>query len=381
MTRIDFLILGFTLLMALWGYSRGVFASVLALAGFAAGAFAGGHLAPLLLTKGSHSPYAPLLALAGALFVGGVVSSVLEGAGLRLRMRLGHRLAAVDSMGGAVLIACLALGMAWLVGTTLAQASGSGALRHDIQRSRILRQLNTVLPPSGPFLNALARIDPLPQIGVPLGAIAAPNPAVVRDPEIRRAEGSVVRVTGTACGLGVEGSGWVAGNGHVVTAAHVVAGESDTTVQLDGQGPAYPAQVVWFDSHNDVAILSVPALRGVRALGLDTNAHSGSAAAVMGFPENGPFDIEPARLGATRTAISDDAYGRGPVMRSITALRGRVRPGNSGGPVVDGRGRVVTTIFGGAANGSAAGYGVPDSVVARALGRTRGPVSTGRCAG
>jgi S1-C subfamily serine protease len=79
--------------------------------------------------------------------------------------------------------------------------------------------------------------------------------------------------------------------------------------------------------------------------------------------------------------VSQDAYGHGPVRRSITALRGRVRQGNSGGPVVDGRGRVVTTIFAATvSDGGRSGYGVPDSVVADALDNAEGPVDTGSCA-
>ena len=66
--------------------------------------------------------------------------------------------------------------------------------------------------------------------------------------------------------------------------------------------------------------------------------------------------------------LTQDAYGRGPVSRRITSLRGLVRSGNSGGPMVDGGGRVVTTIFAAAVgSGSGTGYGVPDTVVRDAL--------------
>jgi S1-C subfamily serine protease len=191
----------------------------------------------------------------------------------------------------------------------------------------------------------------------------------------------VVKVFGTACGLGIQGSGWVAGDGVVVTNAHVVAGQDDTTVQLGGTGPRSDAQAIYFDSRNDIAVLRTDAARGVRALGLAVNAPAGTSAAVLGFPENGPFDVEPARLGETRTVLTQDAYGRGPIDRKITALRGLVRSGNSGGPVVDGAGRVVTTIFASAVgSGSGSGYGVPDSVVQTALQRAGGPVDTGACA-
>jgi S1-C subfamily serine protease len=191
----------------------------------------------------------------------------------------------------------------------------------------------------------------------------------------------VVKVLGTACGLGVQGSGWVAGDGVIVTNAHVVAGQDDTTVQVRGEGPRLDAQAIWFDPQNDLAILRAPGISGVRALRLNVGAEEGASAAILGFPENGPYDVRPGRLGQTTTVISQDAYGCGPVRRSITSLRGLVRSGNSGGPMVDAAGRVVTTIFAASvSDGGQSGFGVPDSIVRDALGRTDGAVDTGPCA-
>jgi S1-C subfamily serine protease len=205
---------------------------------------------------------------------------------------------------------------------------------------------------------------------------------VARDPEVHAAGRSTVKVLGTACGLGIEGSGWVAKPGVVVTNAHVVAGESDTTVQVGGEGSRHPAHAIWFDSHNDVALLRVPDIEGeVTPLDLNVDAQPGVSAAILGYPENGPFDVRAARLGATSSVRTQDAYGRGPVLRKITSLRGLVRSGNSGGPVVDGRGRVVTTIFAAAIGGrQRVGFGVPDSIVADALQKANGAVGTGPCA-
>jgi S1-C subfamily serine protease len=211
--------------------------------------------------------------------------------------------------------------------------------------------------------------------------VRAPDSRVARDPQVRSAGRSVVKVLGTACGLGVQGSGWVAADGLVVTNAHVVAGQDDTTVQVGGAGSHLDAEAVWFDTRNDLALLRAPGVSGTPALRLHEDAAQGTSAAILGFPENGPYDVAPARLGSTSTVVSQDAYGRGPVRRSITALRGRVRQGNSGGPVVDGRGRVVATIFAATvSDGGRSGYGVPDSVVADALDSARGPVDTGPCA-
>jgi hypothetical protein len=383
-TGLDWIIVVFTVLMAVWGYAQGLIVGALSLAGFAVGAFLGSRLGPLLLARGSHSPYAPVFALTGAFLLGGIAASMLEVLGFRIRGVVGRRLGVLDGVGGAVLLACLGLAIAWVGGAVALQAPGAESLRRDIQRSKILGALNTALPPSGGLLHLLARFDPFPEItGGPSPDVAPPTSRIARDPQVRAAGRSVVRVLGNACGLAIEGSGWAAGSGLVVTNAHVVAGEDDTTVQLQGTGPHFDATAVWFDPRNDVAILRVPAIAGSPGLALDVNARVGTPGAILGFPENGPFTITPGRLGRTTAVLSEDAYGRGRINRTITALRGKVRSGDSGGPMVDGAGRVVTTVFAATVGGgTAGGYGVPDSIVRDALGRVNpsSSVSTGPCA-
>jgi S1-C subfamily serine protease len=379
-TPIDWIIIGVCLLVAMYGYAQGFIVGALSLAGFALGAFLGTRLAPLVLSRGAHSPYAPLFGLAGALVVGVILAIVLEGFGVAVRRRL--RLpgfAVVDGVLGAVLTACVALGVAWIAGAAALQAPGASTLRRDIQRSLILRNLNAILPPTGPILNALSRLDPIPEIHGPQPDVAPPGSGIVRDPGVKRARRSVVRVLGTACGLNVEGTGWVAATGIVVTNAHVVAGESDTTVEAGGAPPQLSAQAIYFDPTNDVAVLRVPGLQR-SSLDLAPDPTRGEPGAVLGYPQNGPFRAAAARLGGTQTFSSQDAYGRGPISRSITTFRGRVRPGNSGGPVVDGTGRVMTTVFASTVGGERGGYGVPNRVVRRALAQAKRPVSTGACA-
>jgi hypothetical protein len=381
-TTLDWIIVAFTLLMAAWGYLQGLVVGALSLAGFVAGAFLGSRLAPLLLKGGSQSPYAPLVTLIAALLVGALLATLLEMLGFEVRRRMGPALGKLDGAGGAVLVACVALGFVWVAGAVALQTPGARRLRQDIQRSQILRALNGALPPSGSLLNALARFDPLPSLNGPGADVPAPDSRVARDPQVRAAGHSVVRVLGTACGLGVQGSGWVGGDRIVVTNAHVVAGETDTTVQVQGVGPRLAAQAIWFDPHDDIALLRVSGLAGVRPLHIASDTSAGRSGAVLGFPHDGPYDLEPARLGPTSTVLTQDAYGRGPVRRPITAFRGLVRSGNSGGPVVDTHGNVMATVFAASVGGTRhSGFGVPDSVVRAALSRAHGPVKTGACAG
>lgn len=383
MTAIDWIIVALAVLLAANGFRQGFIIGVLQLAGFAAGAFAGSRLGPLVLSGGAQSPYAPLTALAGAVLLGSLCSALLERAGAALRavVRLpGVRL--VDSGLGAVLGAVLGLGLAWIAGAVLLQTPGLN-LRREIQRSAVLRRLNEVLPPSGFILNALARFDPLPSIKGPgIGGVRAPTARIARDPQVHAAAASVVRVLGTACGLGVEGSGWVAAAGVVVTNAHVVAGESDTIVEQRGQGPRLPARAVLVSAHDDLAILRVGGL-SAPALPIAASTESGAAAAVLGFPHDGPYDVRAARLGPTQELLTEDAYGRGPVRRSILSFRGVVRSGNSGGPLVDSAGRVAGTVFAAAVGGHGprGGYAVPAAVVRRRLAEAgHRQVSTGPCA-
>jgi S1-C subfamily serine protease len=372
---------GLVLLLALFGWAQGFMSGVLAFAGVALGAWIGTRIGPLVLAEGSRSPWAPAFGLVGALIVGSLLAGLfrLFGAPVRRTLAAIPGFGALDGIFGALLVAAVGLAIVWILGALALQA-GSYRMRQEVQRSAILQRLNTVLPPSGPLLNTLRALDPFPHVEGPAVQVARPHAGIVRDPEVRRARASIVKVLGSACGLGIEGSGWVAGDGLVVTNAHVVAGERDTRVLLRGRDPGLPATAVHFDPRNDLAILRVRGLEA-RPLPIAGKPEAGSSAAILGFPLNGPSDVRPGRLGPTRRVRSSDAYGRGPVERTMTALRGLVRSGNSGGPMVDGEGRVVTTIFAATTSGANGGYGVPNAVVARALADAGGPVSTGPCAG
>jgi S1-C subfamily serine protease len=381
MTVIDWLIVAFALLMALQGSRSGFVIGFLSLAGFAAGAFAGTRLGPLLLPDGSSSPYAPLFGLMGAVIAGSVLAGGFEGVGVMVRRRLMiPGFGPLDAGLGALLSALIALGMAWLAGAIVLQApQASRDLRRHVQRSAILRGLNDLLPPSG-VLHALARFDPFPSVDGPEAQVPAPTAKIARDAQVRRAASGVVKVLGSACGLGIEGSGWIAKPGIVVTNAHVVAGEDDTVVQLRGTGPKLRAHAIAFETHDDIAVLKVDGLGG-RALPLAADVPVGRSAAVLGFPRNGGYDVRAARLGSTQRVISQDAYGRGPVTRSMLSFRGLVRHGNSGGPLVDGQGSVAGTIFAASSGGRRrGGFAVPNAVVRQILGSAQGTVDTGPCA-
>ena len=374
MTTVDWIALGVIALTALNGLRLGLVVGAFALAGIVAGAYAGAKLAPELLS--GESAYTPLVALIGAVVLGSVLRSVagIAGSAVRSSLLALPPLRVLDTLGGLLLGAGIGVALVWVAGAVALHIPGQDGLRREVQRSRILREVNRQVPPSR-LLDAIARVDLLNRIAGPQARVPPPDPSLLRDPGVQRARSSVLKVTGTACGLGVQGSAWVARSGLVVTNAHVVAGMRDARVDdPDGDGAA--ASVVHFDPRNDIAVLRVAGLDAV-PLRL-VNPVEGAAVAILGYPENGPLTATPGRIGQTGAVLADDAYGRGPVERRITTLRGIVRSGNSGGPAVDGQGRVQATIFA-ARIGSPSGYGVPTTIVRAALADADREVSSGPC--
>ena len=186
MTALDWGIVAFTIALAIWGYRQGLIVGVMSLVGFATGALIGSRLASLVLTDGSSSPYAPLVAALGALFGGALVAVTLESFALGLRERVirSRPLHLADGAGGAALVACIALGVTWVFGAVALHAPGTPSLRADVQRSVILRSLNSVMPPSGPVLNAIDRVDPAPSIVGPETPLGNPDPSIATDRDV-----------------------------------------------------------------------------------------------------------------------------------------------------------------------------------------------------
>ena len=375
----DWIALAIVLVSALGGMRRGLVLSAFSLAGVAAGAYVGSRVAPHLLHGGPSSTWTPVAGLVGAmlgavllqlaaLFVGSFVRGGLRVAPLRL----------LDTTGGLLLGGAIGVAIVWVGASVALLSPVETRLRQEVERSEIVKQLDAALPPRT-LLNLLARIDPFPSIVGPKPPSLPPSKGVLRDLSIRDASTRVVKVLGTACGVGVEGTGWFAGRNLVVTAAHVVAGEDrDTTVRIPGQLFSIPADVVVLDVHNDIAVLRVP---GVDETPLQlADPRPGASVAILGYPLDGGLTATPGRIGPTATVLTQDALGRGPVARTITAVAGEVEHGDSGAPAVDSEGSVESSIFA-ARLGSASGYGVPPSIVRDDLARAgTHPVSTGACA-
>jgi hypothetical protein len=373
-TLTDVLVVLWVGLFALQGAYRGLIAQALSLVGLGIGALVGSWIAPKLLSEGS--PWVSIASLVGAIIgaalLGAASATMAEAPRRFLAFRPGLRVA--DSIGGVVLGGALGLGLAWLIGVVALQQPGLG-FRQDVRASTILPRLMRAVPPDR-VLQALGRFDPFPELTLSGARLPPPDPSVLQSPGARAAAASVVKIHGTACGLGIQGSGWIVRRDLIATNAHVIAGERDTTV-LAPNGQSVSARPVYVDSANDVALLRVNSLR-TAPLAADQTGRFPRSVVLMGYPRDGALVGVAATAGAPRTVLAPNAYGRHIRPRQVVPLRGRVRPGESGGPVVDSRGSVVAMIFGGT-KGGRNGFGVPVSLVLQGVPKAVRTVSSGPC--
>lgn len=380
MNTIDLVVAVWIALWALLGAARGMTEQVISLLGLAAGAAIGSRAAPHLLPGGRESLWLPLAALVGAVLGAILVQAVLLRLAAPLRRVVAHGpLRPVDAGGGLVVGGALGLALAWLIAAVVLYQPGDAAagLRDQVQRSSILSEALDVMPPDE-VLGVLARIDPFPVIPLPAAALPPPDPSVAAGPASRLAKDRVMELTGRACGLVKQGSGWVVSRDLVATNAHVIAGQHDTRLTTP-DGHVLPAQPVYVDAHDDVALLRVNGLdRAPLVLGDAPDAPE--SVVMMGYPEGGPLRALAATASSPRTVLAPDAYGRGTVPRTVIVTRGNLGPGSSGGPILDSRGRVVAMIFGGTPGGDA-GAAVPPAAIRRGLASPLRPVSPGPCAG
>lgn len=375
---VDWIAIAVVVLAAVGGLRRGLVLSAFSLVGLVVGAYIGSRIAPHLLRGGSNSKWTAIAGLVGAV-VGAMLlqfGALVAGSFIRGGLRL-TPLRLIDSAGGLLLGAAVGLAIVWVGASAALLTPGQTRIRQEVERSAIVKQLDSALPPRT-LLNLLARIDPFPSIVGPKAPTLPPSKGVLRNQSIRDATTRIVKVLGTACGVGVEGTGWVAGRGLVVTAAHVVAGEHNTLVRVPGRLLPALADIVVLDIHNDVAVLRVSGV-DLQPLPL-ADSQSGASVAILGYPLDGGLTATPGRIGRTATVLTQDALGNAPVARTITAVAGRVEHGDSGGPAVDTAGRVQSMIFA-ARVGSASGYGVPSSIIRSDLARVgTSAVSSGACA-
>ena len=378
MNLLDLVIVVAAVAYAVSGYRRGLVASCILLAGFIGGAVIGVWILPFALrpfTAGTLSAYtvAILVVLAPA------------GLGHALAGRLAWQVRRhlewgpvrwLDGVGGAATGALSLLAVAWLMASVLVTSPLPG-LSREISGSAVLGSVDRALPEQTPtwFSRATGALSGagFPQVfnpfeTEPTTGVPAPTGDEVTTAATRAARQSVVKIEGVAhVGGGVrgqEGSGFVYAPDHVLTNAHVVAGVSDPSVQIDGAGLPYQARVVLFDPETDLAVLDVPGLPAP-ALHFAGDAHRADPAVVAGYPQDGGLDLRAATVANRITATGQDIYGDNSTTRDIYQLRADVRPGNSGGPLLTPTGQVYGIVFARSSAEADTGYALTDAQITR----------------
>ena len=389
MNLIDVVLIVMTIGYGLAGLSQGFVAGAAATVGLLTGGAIGIVVMPRFLDRLDPSVGVSALALVSVLVLASVGQAFGAFMGHRLRQRITWRPArSLDAIGGAALSMAAVLGVAWALGYAISGAR-LPAIADPVRSSAVLSRIDAVMPSQADaVLAAFARIVDttlFPRYLEPfaperIAPIDAPNARILQRPGVVAAQRSVVKVIGEAaeCGRTQEGSGFVYAPGRVMTNAHVVAGVTDPVVVVGEE--TFNAETVVYDADLDVAILAIDA--PAPALGFDTSAGSGDPAAVLGFPENGPYDASPARVRAEQRLRSPDIYDEGAVTREVLSIRALVRSGNSGGPLVSAAGDVYGVVFAASLNDSSTGYVLTAEQVAAdaRTGRTAAAeVSTGGC--
>ena len=374
---------------ALSGYWQGFITGAFATAGLLIGGLLGIWAAPLALGDAAPSLWVSLGALFIVIISASLGQALFQYVGSRIRARITWQpIRAVDAVGGSALSAVAVLLVAWALGVAVS-GTRIGAFTPLVRDSAILAKVDQTLPPDSSKVlqtfNNVVGTTFFPRYLEPFAPerIVAVKPGdrrMLTDPDVVAAQASVVKVRGAnGCGGGVEGTGFFYAPGRLMTNAHVVAGVTRPEVELGGSSVV--ASVVLYDADLDIAVLAL-ADAGVPHLAFDDEAGAGDNVAAVGYPEDGPYDVQAGRIRSQQRLRSPDIYGDGTVIRQVYSLRALIRPGNSGGPILTSAGDVAGMVFAASVSDPDTGYALTASQVGEsaAIGVTRdAPVDTGTC--
>jgi S1-C subfamily serine protease len=389
MNPLDIVLLVLVLAYAVSGYWQGFVTGAFATVGLLLGGVFGIWLSPRVLGSASPSVWVSLAALMIVLVCASLGQAMLQFAGSRIRDRITWQpVRALDAVGGAALSVVAVLVVAWALGVAVSGARLAWVSK-EVRGSQVLARVDHLMPSRAvEALNSFNEVvgTSFPRYLPPFAPeriveVGPPPSKMGADPEVRAAAQSVVKVRGeNRCGQGVEGSGFLFSPNRVMTNAHVVAGVGSPHV-LAGDREV-TARVVYYNPQIDVAVLAVEDL-GRPHLSFDRSGHSGEGGAVLGYPQDGPYDVEGARIRAQQRLSSQDIYGEGAVIREVFSVRSTIRPGNSGGPLVSPAGKVLGVVFAASVTDGSTGYALTADQVAEAAAKgsvSTAAVSTGQCA-
>jgi S1-C subfamily serine protease len=390
---LDWLLVALVVAYAISGYWQGFIAGAFATAGLLLGGLVGIWLAPRLLGQSAQALWVSLAALFVVLVCASFGQALLQYVGARVRSGLRWQpVRALDAIGGAALSMAAVLVVAWALGVAVSGARVPWATA-EVNESAVLERVNSVMPEHAVSalndFNDVVGSSFFPRYLEPFATerivrVGRPPANIARDPDVVAAGDSVYKIRGeNVCARGVEGSGFLYGPGRVMTNAHVVAGVSRPTVMVGRR--EVPATVVYYNPATDVAVLAASGLTAP-PLRFDQSprpARAGQAAAVLGYPLDGPFQVAGARIRGQQRLRSPDIYNSGTVVREVYSLRSQVRPGNSGGPLLSLSGQVLGVVFAASVTNGDTGYALTADQVTSAAAAglaSSTAVSTGSCA-
>jgi S1-C subfamily serine protease len=387
---LDIAVLAVAFVAAISGWRSGALGSLMSFVGVVLGAIAGVMLAPHIVSHIS-SPRGKLFAalfLILALVVVGEVAGVVLGRAVRGAIR-NKAVRTVDSVIGVALQLVVVMVAAWLLASPLT-SSDQPNLAAATRGSKVLAEVDKYAPEwlkaVPKRMSALLRTSGLPDVLQPFGrtpiqAVDAPDASLADSLAVANARPSVVKIRGVApgCQKVLEGTGFVIAPNRVMSNAHVVAGSDSVTVEAEGQ--TYDATVVSYDPNEDISILDVPNLPQRPLVFADQPAKSGTDAVVLGYPGGGEFAATPARVRETIELNGPDIYRTTTVNREVYTIRGTVRQGNSGGPMINRAGQVLGVVFGAAVDDNDTGFVMTANEVSRQLAKigNTAKVPTGAC--
>ncbi|WP_158867469.1 MarP family serine protease [Leifsonia sp. AG29] len=388
---VDVVLLVLAVLAIAAGWSNGAIKAAGSLVGLGLGLWLGLTLAPIVVGWLAASGWSGVtqrsVVAAVVILVCSAVVYALAGAAASLVGKvLRHGpIRWLDSLIGAVLGLLTWAIAVWLI-AGFAMATSLATVVQAASSSRVVATIDSMAPvPAATVLGAVD--DALAGAGLPkvfeggesIKGIPAPDSSVPA--AVSNSQDSVVTILASkpACGVDSEGSGWVVQRGRVVTNAHVVAGASSIVVRQADDGQLDRATLVAFDPERDLAVLDVTDLTAA-PLDIGPDVTAGTATYAAGYPGNGPFTISPQRVRDRLLARGTDIYQSGTVERDIYSLRGSVRPGNSGGPLLDSAGEVVGVVFARSTIDPDTGYALTLSELRPVLSAvSSAPISSGAC--
>ncbi len=397
MSWVDVLVVLLAIVAGVSGWRHGMAVALLSFVGVLGGAILGVQLAPLLAgsVESKNTQVIVSVVVVVVLVALGETTGVYFGRHIRDRIT-GERTLAIDSGLGSVVQAATVVLAAWLVALPLTTANVPG-LAAEVRGSTVLRAVDSIMPAPARELPADLRAvldssgfpDVLsPFAPTPITQVGPPDPTLAGSAVVQQVQDSVLKIRGRApsCSRQLEGTGFVIGPELVMTNAHVVAGTSETSVEVvnsRGRTREMSAAVISYDPAIDLAVLYV---RGLKAPALEfvpDVAAVGDDAIVLGYPLDGPFTPTAAKIRDRIQLRGPNIYDDGEVTREVYTVRAVVRSGNSGGPMIRTDGKVVGVVFGAALDDSETGFVLTAAQVEPTLDKAptlSRPVDTGSCA-